>query len=119
MVSQNRRLCSAWPSVIDVLPLLFLLLLIPLAVVSAVLVIRVERWLLLLLMSLLLMLLPITYYLLRDKQCFFPASRQAQIVIIYSVTSSVSFLRHDKYNHWYSVGSTSVQIVQDQWASTS
>ena len=49
---------------------------------------------------------------------YFPASRQAQVVIIYSVTSSVSFLRHDKYNHWYSVGSTSVQIVQDQKSTT-
>ena len=55
------------------LPLLLLL-----AVAAAVLAIGAERWLLLLLMPLPLMRLPITDYLLRDKQCLFPASRQAQ-----------------------------------------
>ena len=52
---------------------LLLLLLLLLAVVAAVLAIGAERWLLLLLMPLLLMRLPITAYLLRDKQCLFRA----------------------------------------------
>ena len=92
VVSQNWRLCSAWPSATDFLLLLSLLLLVPLAVASAVGVIHVERRLLLLLMSLLVMLVPTIDYLL-------PAFRQAQARMIYSVMSSVCVLRHDKHKH--------------------